>query len=600
MEDRASNHLRDAEALRNLGRFSESQARYEAALKEAPGDVRALAGLGLLALQTDRPDLAVERLSQAIAAGADSSHLRNALGIALRRMGRQEEAVAAYDQAIALNPDYAEGHGNRGNALLDLKRAAEALDSFDRALALRGDSPRFHCNRGLALLALEQFQAALDSFDAALSIAADDVSAHLGRSNALIGLDRLDEALTALDQTLRLQPRHAKALHNRGLIQCLTHQYGAALISFEAALALSPDDPESLTGRGEALRRMGQLEAATASFDTALALRPDLPDALFNRALVRLTQGRFAESWDDYENRWRTTAFLKGSAGCMTTELMTRRTERLGRADLIGRRVLVVAEQGVGDVLMFASMLPELIADAGSVALICERRLHRLFAISFPGLTLIAPLGPSSAPIDYDFVLPIGSLTGLYRRRREDFSGRPYLTASVETRDRWTRALGPRTTPLRIGISWKGGLPSTGQSLRSMTLEDLRPILESPRCEVVNLQYGDPRPEIAAINATLSRPIRVFEPEAIADFEDLAALVQELDLIVSVQTAVVHLAGALGRPTLAMVPPVAEWRYGASGPHMPWYTSVELFRQPIGRSWGSVVEQVAARLAADA
>jgi hypothetical protein len=235
-------------------------------------------------------------------------------------------------------------------------------------------------------------------------------------------------------------------------------------------------------------------------------------------------------------------------------------------------------------------------AQAASVALLCERRLHRLFAASFPALTLLDPADGDPSPADHDIVLPIGSLARLYRGRAEDFSGRPYLTASAAARAGWAEALGPRAAHRRIGISWKGGIAATGRSQRSMALSDLRPILERADCEAVSLQYGDVRAEVDAMNAGLARPIRLFEPQAMADFDDLAALVQTLDVVISVQTAVVHLAGALGAPALVMIPQVAEWRYGASGPSMRWYRSVELFRRDDDDGWSRVVAEVSARL----
>jgi hypothetical protein len=228
--------------------------------------------------------------------------------------------------------------------------------------------------------------------------------------------------------------------------------------------------------------------------------------------------------------------------------------------------------------------------------LLCERRLHRLFAAAFPEISLIDPATPAPASGAFDHVLPIGGLARLFRRRRDDFPGRPYLTASPATQARWRQELGPKTAPLRIGLSWKGGTATTGRHDRSIDLADLRPILDLARCEFVCLQYGDPRAEVEALNERLPRPIRLFAPAEIADFEDLAGLVQNLDAVVSVQNTNVHLAGALGALGLAMIPHVAEWRYGAAGPRMPWYDSVELFRQGADRDWEPVIRDIAERL----
>jgi hypothetical protein len=186
----------------------------------------------------------------------------------------------------------------------------------------------------------------------------------------------------------------------------------------------------------------------------------------------------------------------------------------------------------------------------------------------------------------------MGSLGRLYRRDVADFPRRPYLSAPPAIRAHWAERLGPRPEGLRIGISWTGGLKQTRAERRSLPLAQLRPLLDLPGCEVVSLQYGDVADEVAAVNAGLATPVRLFPAEDLDDFADLAGLVQSLDVVVSVQNSLVHLCGALGQRCLTMVPHAPEWRYGASGSTMPWYGSVELFRQPEPRAWEPVIEQV--------
>ncbi|MBS0334560.1 MAG: tetratricopeptide repeat protein [Proteobacteria bacterium] len=596
MADGLAEQLQAAQRLHGEGRLTEAETAYDAVLRAAPGDAAALSGLATLALQTGRTERAVEFFARSLAAGGDSAHLQNNLAIAQRRLGRLAEAVTAYDRAISLRPDYAEAHNNRGNTLLDLNRPAEALESFERALALRPGDAEWRANRGLALLALGRPGEALASFEAAIAAGPDLALAHFGRGSALADLERPEEAILALDEALRLRPGYVAALNNRATLLYRLERFAAALADFDEALAGAPGDAAIHSNRGEALRRMGRLDEALADFETAIAAAPDLADAHFRRALALLAQGRFAEGWEEYEHRWRVAAFVRDCRGQTTPDLQARMAIGLERSDLTGRRLLLLSEQGVGDAIMFASLLPDVMAEAGAVALVCEARLHGLLGATFPHLALFDRTKGQPPTSGDEIILPIGGLARLYRNRREDFPGRPFLTAGEAARARWAEALGPRRTPLRIGISWKGGTAGTRRNQRSMPLADLRPILELPGVEAVSLQYGDPRPEIEAANAALPRPVRVFEPDTIADFEDLAALIQGLDLVVSVQTAVVHLAGALGVPALVMIPAVAEWRYGASGPSMPWYASLELFRQGPDALWPPVIAKVAERL----
>ncbi|MFN4176974.1 tetratricopeptide repeat protein [Phenylobacterium sp.] len=525
------------------------------------------------ALRAGRHEEAVRLLRELVALDPGDWAGHTNLGVALRAVGRIAEAVAAHEAARRLKPDAPAVLNNLGNALLALDRMAEALEVFERVVALTPDSPLGHRHRGLTLIRLERFADALESLRTAVSLAPQDAQAHLLLGQALVALNRHREALAAYDRSIALDPRQATAHNDRGL----------AMISLAYA-------------EGERAWE----KAGLAALDTAVAMDPNNGDVRLARSLALLRLHRFSEGWADYEHRWRVDSFRRGSRGEARRGLQSRFEPGVSLDALRGRNVLLVAEQGVGDVVMFASIIPDLMATAGSVTLVCETRLHRLFAQAFPGLALRGPMEDDDTAPEFDKVLAMGSLGRLFRNRLEDFPGRPYLSASDEVRARWAARLGPKERPLRIGLSWRGGPPGESSIRRSMTLSTLRPLLERPDCEFVNLQYGDVRAELAAENATLPRPIWSPPPEDVADFEDLAGLVQNLDLVVSVQTAIVHLGGALGAPVWMMAPRQPEWRYGAEGERMPWYGSVRIFRQSPDGRWEPVVRQVADALTAQA
>jgi hypothetical protein len=352
---------------------------------------------------------------------------------------------------------------------------------------------------------------------------------------------------------------------------------------------LSTLSPHALAADALRLQAEGRLEAALNTFDQAVALDPADPALRHDRSYLRLAMGDFPGGWADYETRFA----VPTDTPLLHPRVLRRLDRDVTRASLKGADVMVVFEQGIGDQIMFASMLPDLAADARDVVCLCEPRLASLLSRSLPTMQF-----GSSATDTGRRVLALGSLGRLYRNRLEDFPGTPYLAAGAELRARWAGRLGPRPARLRIGLSWRGGSALTRSHSRSLPVEALRSLLDLPGCDYVSLQYGDPRAEVAALNATLKTPIRVFDPQEIDDFESLAALVDNLDVVVSVQTAIVHLAGAVGRRCLTLLPYRAEWRYGASGPTMPWYRSVELLRQSTAGDWGPVIDAAKAALTA--
>lgn len=371
-------------------------------------------------------------------------------------------------------------------------------------------------------------------------------------------------------------------------------RWDAAIEAFRRAA----EDPAH---RYDALVQIGRIQAtvrrhaeAEATFSEAIAVRPDDPAARYWRSFIRLLNGDFAGGWPDFEQRLRYEPFAatSGAVRNFRPALTTPAAPR----DLAGKKVLLLAEQGIGDEVMFASLIPELVRDAGAVTCACDRRLVRLFSRAFPSVRFLGVPGAEVRRADYDLLIAMGSLAGLYRKRLEDFPGTPYLAPRPEVREAWAARLGPRDGRLRVGLSWRGGIQGTRASFRSLPLAELAPILDLPGCEFVSLQYGEVAEEVAAVNAGRANPVRLFPAADIADFEDLAALVLSLDVVVSVQTALVHLCGAVGQDCLTLVPYNPEWRYTLKADVMPWYRSVSLFRQAEQGRWEPVVQRVAERL----
>lgn len=405
----------------------------------------------------------------------------------------------------------------------------------------------------------------------------------------LIEREKYDEALAVADATLALAPGHGRALLLRGDTLTGLARLEAAMAPYERAALDAALRSDALVKLGSAKAGLGQLEAALAALDEAVALAPESAFARYRRGIVRLQYRDFA-GWDDYEARWSLAPFLAHSAGVTPPALAARLARSPTRGDFAGKRVLLLGEQGVGDQVMFASMLPDLALAARSVTCICDPRLVRLFSASFPDIAFAGPAEARVGPGDIDVVVAVGSLGSAFRRSAAAFPGEAYLTPRQAVRDRWAQRLGPPGGRLRIGLAWRGGVPTTRRRHRSLDLAQLAPLLDLSNVEIVSLQHGDVDAELAAANAI--RPITAFPAADLHDFEDLAALAAELDLIVSVQTSLVHVAGAIGRPCLTLVPQNPEWRYTADGTTLPWYGSVQIFRQRRPGDWAPVIADV--------
>lgn len=478
---------------------------------------------------------------------------------ALRHAGQHQAAVAAFDEILRQSPRHAGALTSRGSALLSLGQAKAAEASFRGAYAVLPHHPVTLWNLGTLLVETERPTEALALADAALRVNPRNARAALLRADALCGMGKFTDSLPDYDRAREADDVAYEALSKGGLAQASAGHYDDALRTLAEAVGLRPQDPM----------------------------------AIFFRGLVRLQLKDFA-AWTDYEARWDLGAFIEKSGGIVSRELAAQLVRHLSSADLRGQRVLLIAEQAIGDQVMFASILPDLEGLVRTATLVCEPRLVRLFSASFPWLVVTAPSTARIATQDVDRLVALGSLAMAFRATGDSFPKEPFLAPSPAIRAGWRARLGPRRTRLRIGISWRGGAAITRRQHRSLALEQLRPLLTMPECEFVSLQYGDHQAELDAMNATLERPIQIYAEAMIDDFEDLAALVLELDLVVSVQTALVHLAGAVGQDCLTLISNSPEWRYGAHGATLPWYSSVRLFRQTDPGDWEPVLTDVMA------
>lgn len=525
--------------------------------------------------------------------GAATTEFSN--GMAAYTSGDYHLAARYFNAAIEARHDAADAHYHLGLAYLKLNRLEDATDSFLMAAHF---GPAFaEAHYGLALVAQRrgQHREATAELRQAISFRADYADAYNALGASALELANPHEALANFEHAVTLKPDFAYAHNNLGYVllhDLGEHDRGAAHI--KTALELNQSDPAIWCNQTMVLMQRGQLEDVILVCDRLLAANPELHEARLNRALAKLKLGRFAEAWTDYEAR-------KLARGNYIARPFTFR-EWQGEP-LTGKTLLVYAEQGLGDEIMFASCLPEIIARAGECILECSPRLEGLMRRSFPAQSVHAA-DQSDADPDWlarvgrvDFQVATGSLPRFFRRAATDFPQHGgYLRADPARVGQWRQRLSKLGGVIRVGVSWKGGSPSTRGQLRSLALAELLPILRNKDAVFVSLQYGASGTEREAL--LQAGGVRVHHwQEAIDDYDETAALVSALDLVISVQTAVVHLAGALGKPVWVMVPAVAEWRYLQSGDTMPWYPSVRLFRQSRADDWKPVIDSITTELA---
>jgi Tfp pilus assembly protein PilF len=447
---------------------------------------------------------------------------------------------------------------------------------------------------GLMYARERRFDLARTCFERVLAQEPGRLAARIGLGNVSRLQQRWAEARRHYERALELQPDSASALSNLGV--CLKNEGHAAqgLAHLERSFALQPADPTILMNYAAGLLDVGRREEGEARLREALALDPAVAEAHLALGLLLLGRGAFAEGWQEYEWRSRTESREEQNA-CSAPPW--------NGESLAGKTILVRAEQGLGDQIMFASCLSELAARAGTCLIECDRRLKPMFMRSFPASRVyvqhrLYEAGWTADGLTPDFQVPLGSLPFRLGRDRASFPVQGgYLLPNPARVQHWRERLAQLGPGLKVGISWRGGTPQTRQAARSIDLSQWLPVLRLPGASFVSLQYGDHDEEMNRVSAESAVRLQRY-PEALDDYEETAALVSALDLVVSVQTTVLHLAGALGKPAWVLAPAVAEWRYGNTGETMPWYPGVRVFRQRAADEWAAVIDRAAAEVSA--
>jgi tetratricopeptide (TPR) repeat protein len=568
--------------LSALNRHEEALTSFDSAIRHKSKYAEAHNSRGTVLAALGRNDEALESCRKALAIKPNYPEAHYNLGNSLDALGRCEEAVKSYDRALALRPDLVEALSNRGGTLRQLKRLDEALASCDRALALRPDLAEALSNRSMILHDMKRDDEALVSCDQALAVRPDYVEALSNRGAILNELKRYDEALQSYDRALVLRPNHAEALYNRGNCLHELHRYDEALESYDRALAVRPDDARTFNNRGKVLKELTRYDEALASNDRALALEPDNITAHRNAASLRLVTGDFSRGWPEYEWRWKKEAMALAKRN-FPQPLW------LGEQAIGDKTILLHSEQGFGDTIQFCRYVPLVAARGARVILDVQRPLQGLMG-SLAGAPQIIATGDPLP--DFDLHCPLLSLPLAFKTRLETIpSGAPYLLAPSQAVMDWDRRIGAERRP-RIGLAWSGNAVHERDRDRSMSLRAFLSILDI-EATFVSLQK-DVRADDATVLDERGDILRL--GDQLGDFSDTAALISQLDLVISVDTSVAHLAGALGKPVWVLLSYIPEWRWLLDRGDSPWYPTARLFRQNHTRTWDTVIIRVRAAL----
>jgi tetratricopeptide (TPR) repeat protein len=619
--------LETATTHHQAGRFVDAERAYRKLLRLEAVNIDGLRLLGGLYLQTGQMPLALEYLERAVRLRPHDKEIVTNLGIALRALGRLEDALTQFDAALKLDTDYISALHNRGGLFQSMGRALDASQDFQHVLSLTPQNPIAHFNYGNILYVQGQLREAVAHYEHALKLKNDYLEAMINLGMVLsqmgqaeqskqwldiaqcwfekvlkadphnvVALNNVgnvlrqkgnpEEALLAYREAIRINPTYAQAVINMATSLRDLNRISEALEAGRLALKLMPESSDARINLGVFLQDVSEHEEAITHFDEALRLKPSSLDAKWNKALSLLSLG-------DYQNGWQLYETGLGIAHMRGDSLSAERRWR--GESFVGKRLLLWAEQGLGDTLQFIRYAQMCKARGGKILVRCPQALQTLLA----NCASIDAVSDNFEQNDFDFHAPLMSLPFIFDTLLHTIpSSVPYLHVSEAARLRWKNKIFFRRE-FKVGLVWAGN-PRKNQMnahmidrRRSMTLEALRPLFDVSGIQFYSLQMGAEAAQIEIYG--LKDRIIDFTQE-IKDFEDTAALIEQLDLVISVDTSVVHLAGSLGKAIWVMSRSDACWRWLQNRADSPWYPTARIFGQKTPGDWEQVVSSIRAEL----
>jgi Flp pilus assembly protein TadD len=571
--------VQDGLALHQAGDLDKARSVYVAVLAERPDDPTALHYLGVIAQQTGKRQEAMELMRRSIAAAPDVPDFHCNLGVLLRDCRRLDEAAAALCHAVRLRPRYPEALSNLGDVLRQQGKLAEAESVLRQSIAVKPSGAAMN-NLGLVLIERDKPAQAAPLLRRAVELNADDLAARKNLGSALRLSGQTAAAVEVLQAATELAPRDADAWFGLGNALRAAHDTAGAAAAYRRAHQIRPEpSADLLVNLAGALVDCGEIDAAIATGCKAVALAGNSPGAKYNLALALLLSGRLEEGWNLYESRWGCEGFLD------TLPLLPR--PLWDGSDPSGLTVLLRAEQGCGDTIQFARYVPLLAERGARIILECQPELKSLMASLCSRSVRVIARGEDLC--NFDCHLPLLSLPYFWRTTVETIpASTPYLRPDGGPMAAWaSRLAGVRE--FKCGLVWAGNPLHRNDHHRSMPLSALAPLASINGVRFFSLQKE--RRELAS-----GFPGLVDLAPDLNDYSDTAAALAHLDLLISVDTSVVHLAGAMGRPVWTLLPRVPDWRWMMGTDRTPWYPTMRLLRQSKEGDWASVVAKAGREL----
>ena len=499
-----------------------------------------------------------------------------------RQAGRLAEARDLLEQVVKAQPRHPEALHLLGVVLHQAGDWAGAIDMVQRAIAVNGRMPLYYSNLGEMLRLTGRLDEAVAAGRRAVELSPRYAQALNNLGIAHYDRREYEEAAGYYRRAVAAEPRFAEAFSNLGNALRAQHKLEDAIVAYHRALELKPDFPDAVANLASVLHLIGRLDEAIATYSRAIAMSPRHANAHSGLGLLQLLRGDFTQGWWEYEWRWR-------SADAVAPNLPS---PVWGGESLVGRRILIYSEQGYGDALQFCRYAPILRDRGATVFLRVPPPLRSLMAESMPWLEVSSD-GKGGLP-KHDCHCALLSLPHRLETRLETIPAEiPYLRASPDRVARWSASI-DASADLKVGIVWAGSTRHINDVNRSIPLTSLASWFEIDGIRFFSLQVGD---AAAAVNALPKQAVTDLSP-LLTDYAETAAAVEHLDLVVSVDTSVVHLAGALGKPVWTLLPWIPDWRWLENREDTPWYPTMRLFRQPERFAWSPVLARVAGELAA--
>lgn len=549
-----------------------------------------------------------EKLYRQILELTPENHIAlNLLGMIAHSYGNSDDAIELLTKSLTIQPTYSQALCNLGLILSSLGKKNEAVESFRKSLKSNPKDPSVLYNLGTTLRDLKQFEEAKQCLIQALGLDQNNSNIFTNLGLTLQDLDEFDESEKMLLKAAELEPEKFLSYYNIAQVFKHNNKPELAIKNYEKSISLKPDAISALNNLGNLYKDLGQYDKARDCFTRTLAIDPNYIESLFTMGMLDLMSGDFQNGWQGYSHRWKKNEYLShprnkhGSflhdsfSGPPITDLKS--------ANLKNKKAFVWMEQGVGDEIMFSSMLSDMSTISKTITVECDSRLVPLFARSFPEIEF------KSSEIqtiqgyqteDYDFQLPAGDMASHFRPSLQSFPTKiSYLKSNQNQRTEYLDKYKDQFPNKKlVGISWKSKNKTVGNP-RSLEINSWQSILCNPHCKFINLQYGDVEAELSYLKSEMGLDI-YHDPtvDPIKDLDRFASQISALDLIISIDNSTVHMAGALGITTYVMLPFSTDWRWMINRDDCSWYQSLQLFRQTSRNDWEPVINQVRSALSA--